>query len=173
MDKLDRRFLGSFKAETSEHLQALNKGLLELEQEPDATAVLESLLREIHTIKGSAAMIEFDSISDIAHSIEDVLIEIKDRRVEVGAVSSVLFDSLDAIETLLDAEIQGAEPKIKSADLVSRLEEAQNAEPSGSADTPKQIGGLNQFDAVEFTLNHSPSAARVNNHQRNVMPTPG
>jgi two-component system chemotaxis sensor kinase CheA len=138
VDQLDRRFLGSFKAETGEHIQALNKGLLELEEDPGAVAVLESLLREIHTIKGSAGMIEFDSICDIAHGIEDVLIEIKDGKLEFGAVSGVLFNSLDAIEIILEAEIQGDEPEVKSADVLAQLEMAQKAQNLDPDNIPDQ-----------------------------------
>lgn len=138
MAQLDRRYLGSFKAETREHIQALNKGLLELEENPGAAGVLESLLREIHTIKGSASMIEFDAVNDIAHGIEDVLIEIKDGRLEVGAVSGVLFNSLDAIEIILDAEIQGIEPEVKSADVLTRLESIRKAQSSAPNDNPSR-----------------------------------
>lgn len=50
------KFVNQFKEETLEHLQNLNSGLLKLEKSPNDKPLLEEMMREAHTIKGSSTM---------------------------------------------------------------------------------------------------------------------
>jgi len=45
------QYLEIFIDETKEHLQSLNQSLLELEQNPDDTSVLNEIFRVAHTLK--------------------------------------------------------------------------------------------------------------------------
>ena len=56
-----------FLIEAGEHIQSLNKGLLSLEKNPADSAMIDELFRAAHTLKGSAAMMGFQGISDVAH----------------------------------------------------------------------------------------------------------
>ena len=62
-----------FLVEAGEHIQNLNKGLLSLEKDPNNTAIIDELFRAAHTLKGSAAMMGFQGVSDVAHKSEDML----------------------------------------------------------------------------------------------------
>jgi len=62
-----------FKAESEEHLQQLEQGLLHLEKQPDDKAVLESVFRAAHSLKGAARMLGLSNIEMLAHGLEDVL----------------------------------------------------------------------------------------------------
>jgi len=68
-----RQFIARYKAETQEHVQKINDRLLQLEKRPGDQSLLEILMREAHTIKGSSAMIGYKRIADIAHVMEDGL----------------------------------------------------------------------------------------------------
>jgi len=61
------KYLDIFLKEAEEHLTALQKGLLILEKEPDDAALIHALLRNAHTLKGSARMVGLEGISAIAH----------------------------------------------------------------------------------------------------------
>ena len=67
------KFITQFKSETREHIQKLNEGLLKLEKDAQNKILLEVMMREAHTIKGSAAMMGYKRISDIAHCMESGL----------------------------------------------------------------------------------------------------
>src|SRR4030067_122425 len=56
-----------FLVEAGEHIQNLNAGLLALEKDPVNRATIDELFRAAHTLKGSAAMMGFQGVSDAAH----------------------------------------------------------------------------------------------------------
>ena len=61
-----------FIHETEEMLEDLDNILLESERARSITEEnINTIFRITHTIKGSAAMMNFNSISSLAHSVED------------------------------------------------------------------------------------------------------
>jgi len=93
-----------FLIEAGEHLQNLNKGLLSLEKSPSDSALIDELFRAAHTLKGSAAMMEFQGVSDVAHTAEDMLDKFRSGTVPIGKETlNFLFDSVDAIKLMVDA----------------------------------------------------------------------
>ena len=104
-------FLSLFTKEAEGHIQELNKGLLELENDPKNRAALEEVRRRAHTLKGSAKMMGFAEISDAAHAMEDLLESV---RMELSELDKSIFDrlfhGLDTISALLqgDQESEGA-----------------------------------------------------------------
>ena len=100
------KFIGQFKEETKDHLQKLNSGLLKLEKHPNNKAILEEMMREAHTIKGSSTMMGYKRISDIAHEMESGLEKAsKGELVLEKAHFDVLFKSVDSIGPLLEDKI--------------------------------------------------------------------
>ena len=92
------KFIAQYKAETEEHVQKLNDGLLKLEKRPGDQSLLETLMREAHTIKGSSAMMGYKRIADIAHVMEDGLEKALEGKVKLEkAHFDVLFKCADAI----------------------------------------------------------------------------
>src|SRR5210317_1388961 len=97
------KFINAFKAETKEHLERLNDGILALEKNPQNTELLEMLMKEAHTVKGSATMMGFKLIADIAHKIEDGFESSPNTDIHMGQDDyDLLFECLDTIESLLE-----------------------------------------------------------------------
>jgi two-component system chemotaxis sensor kinase CheA len=69
----DEELRALFRAESEEHLQLLDQGLLRLEKEPDHKGTLEEVFREAHSLKGAARMLGLSNIEMVAHRLEDVL----------------------------------------------------------------------------------------------------
>ena len=92
-----------FLIEAGEHLQNLNRGLLALEKDPSDAAMIDELFRAAHTLKGSAAMMGFQGISDVSHRAEDMLSMYRAGNITITkATLNFLFDSVDAIKLLVD-----------------------------------------------------------------------
>ncbi len=53
------QFKDEFIKEVSDTLEAMEKELLELEKHPEDMELLNSIFRDAHTIKGSAAFLNF------------------------------------------------------------------------------------------------------------------
>jgi two-component system chemotaxis sensor kinase CheA len=129
--KFDRSlFIGKFSAEAEEHLQKLNDGVLQLERgETDADLIAE-ILRAAHTLKGSARMMGFKDINQVAHKLEDLFLEIKEGRVQATeAMCDLIFQALDTMDTCRRAIVDGREDEIEVQEVVDLLERAAQGEP--------------------------------------------
>ncbi len=77
MDKQEK-YIRIFQEEAEEHLTSLSLGLLELEQCSDDAELIHELLRNAHTLKGSAKMLGLGHIGDVAHVMEDIFKAVED-----------------------------------------------------------------------------------------------
>ena len=135
------KFINQFKEETREHIQNLNEGLLKLEKNTGDRALLETMMREAHSIKGSAMMMGYKRISDIAHGMEDGL----QKALEAGLILEnrhfdSLFKAVDAILPLLEDKITWESKGVASpfADkLCSELKSAFSQE-TGKEERPEK-----------------------------------
>lgn len=92
-----------FLIEAGEHIQNLNKGLLSLEKDPKDSSMIDELFRAAHTLKGSAAMMGFPGISDVAHKSEDMLSQFRSGSIPICKDTlNFLFDSVDAVKLMVD-----------------------------------------------------------------------
>ena len=79
-EELDE-ILNIFQQESGEILQSMDKNLLALEKKPSSVEIAMHLFREAHSLKGSARMLGFNNIQNIAHKIEDILGLIKEGKL--------------------------------------------------------------------------------------------
>jgi chemosensory pili system protein ChpA (sensor histidine kinase/response regulator) len=94
-----------FIPEAAEHLDVMSGALSALEATTGAAADEEvaTLFRAIHTLKGAAYTVGCAPIGDVAHRVEDILDEMRERGREFGpAVVEALLDSVDTLRLLLD-----------------------------------------------------------------------
>jgi two-component system chemotaxis sensor kinase CheA len=108
MEDKKSKYLRIFRTEAEEHLSAINRGLVEVEQGKASVETIHSVLRASHTLKGSARMLGLEDIGAIGHKMEDIM-----KAVESGELApdpevvDRLLEGADAISRLLE-EDQGA-----------------------------------------------------------------
>jgi len=88
-----------FLEEAQEYLRTLESQLLGLAQAIDAEKVNEAL-RAAHSIKGGAGLMGFDTLSNLAHRLEDGLKVLKVQRhsLEVdGSLEQLLLQCVDGL----------------------------------------------------------------------------
>jgi two-component system, chemotaxis family, sensor kinase CheA len=111
-----------FRIESSEHLQAIEDGLLKIERNPDNLPLLEELFREAHSLKGASRMLELYDIERIFHRFEDIL-----GKARTGAqrLASDTIDgmckSLDAIRKLVDEAVNGGIADVDVSEVLASL----------------------------------------------------
>ncbi|HEY9598640.1 MAG TPA: Hpt domain-containing protein [Cyanophyceae cyanobacterium] len=145
-----QRILGYFIEEAKEHLDTLEKGLLNLHSVVKEPERVNEMFRAAHSIKGGAAMLGFSSIQKTAHRLEDSFKVLKENDINVDRKLETLFlqgyDTLkDLIEQLqgpfglreedADKTVKAAEPNFaKLQEYLNRLvgsdAEAATAAPS-------------------------------------------
>lgn len=130
-------FYGQFRDEAWENLNILEQGLTALEARPDDTALLDRMLRAVHTTKGSAKIMGFAEINSLAHEIEEVLSAIRKGSTAMTAeAGSLLLQAGQAIRTLALNRIEGLHEPVEVAPLVAGMKRLLGAEEAAPEAAP-------------------------------------
>ncbi len=114
------KFLDQFYMEANERITRIHTNMAQLEHAPHSKAVLLSIQRDMHTIKGSARMVGLKEISEIAHILEDVFLMAGNGRIQVNEeVQQIIYRGIDGISELL----QQAQNKTPFSDTTPLQEE--------------------------------------------------
>src|SRR5579883_479659 len=101
--------LDSFLDEVGSYLPEIEGNLDRLEEAPEDSEALEEAYRRAHTIGGSASMMDFPGLSQVAHAMEDVLGDALDEVLRLdGSAIALLRRSLERARKLLEAIKAGA-----------------------------------------------------------------
>ena len=80
---MDDELLEDFLVEAGEILEQLNEQLVELENRPDDTDLLNAVFRGFHTIKGGAGFLTIDPMVAICHRTEDVFNMLRNGEISI------------------------------------------------------------------------------------------
>ena len=99
--------LNIYKAESEEIIQELNDGFLALEKDPKDKTPLKKLFQLAHSLKGASRMINFKSVQDISHKLEDILSYWKKDDVIINVDSfQVIYEVCDYLTELVDKSVK-------------------------------------------------------------------
>src|SRR5687768_6852677 len=103
--------MSTFVEEVAEHVRNFNRDLLALEGgHGDSAALLQSLFRTAHNMKGAARAVDVTSIETACHDMEDILARARDGEKPLDREAfRVLFAAADAIEETGN-RLRGREP---------------------------------------------------------------
>ncbi len=102
--------------ETRELLGELERGLLDLENDPADMERVDACFRAMHTIKGGGGMFGFEEISRFTHDVETLLDRVRSGQLPVTKeLLSLTLAAKDHILALLEAPAGKADPETKAA----------------------------------------------------------
>lgn len=107
---LDEDILQDFLVEAGEILELLQEQLVELENNPDDSNLLNAIFRGFHTVKGGAGFLSLTELVDACHGAENVfdILRTGKRRV-TSELMDVILQSLDAINEMF-SNVQNRQP---------------------------------------------------------------
>ncbi len=160
-------FKDIFLAEAQEHVETLNTGLLTLEREPQNEQALAETFRAAHSLKGAAATMGYEEITQLAHALEDRLDALrrgKDRFT--SELADLLFQAVDVLNRLLDdiatntpshMNVEEWVQKLKHADVSSPLtpppsEKNSTSEPETPRDPERDTQSATYYTALPQTI---------------------
>lgn len=119
----DQEVLREFLVESHENLSRLDQEIVELEKHPKDAALLSSIFRTIHTIKGTCGFLAFSILESITHQAESLLSQLRDGERELSAsLVSLILETVDATRKVLASiEASGEEGQDHFEDLTERL----------------------------------------------------
>ena len=114
--------LEDFIAETRETLETLASQLVQWERTPQDRALIDSVFRFVHTVKGSCGFLDLPRLLRLSHAAEDLLSGARDGNVKAsaGLVTAVLA-VIDRISTLTNALETGQIVHNNDDDLIDAM----------------------------------------------------
>ncbi len=116
------KFIARFAEEARDHVEALNRGLVELEKNPGDEENINAVFRAAHTIKGSSRMLKLTAITDVAHKLEDALGALREKRIaSTPELAGLLFRCADALAAMIEKLSLGEEISMDNVSLCEDL----------------------------------------------------
>lgn len=143
----DPELIGDFVLESREHLSAIERNLLVLEQNEGETEAVHAIFRSFHTIKGLAGFLELDLIQQVAHEVENVLDRVRQGELSItGGIIDIVLESRDYIGCWLEVLEGGPQTSAPEglrdiSTMLARIPEASSS-VSGARATGDQRAAL-------------------------------
>ena len=133
MAKEDDRAREEFTSEAEELLDTLSRDLVDFEAQGKNVRpeLVNKIFREVHSLKGLAGMLGFSEISDLSHSLEDMLDKLRMGKIEISKdLIDLLYDAVDSLNRLVisinDPSLAGL---VDLTALMSRIQQVVRSQP--------------------------------------------
>ncbi len=111
--------------ETTQNVEQLEQCILDSEKQNSySQATINEIFRNMHTIKGSSAMMMFNNISGLAHSMEDLFYFIREhnpKNVDYDMLSSFILEGVDFIRQELQKISNKQNADGSALELIERI----------------------------------------------------
>ena len=98
----DAELANLFIAEALDHLGTIEAKLLELDERPEDTSLLNDIFRPFHTVKGNASALGIVSVERVAHKVENLLDLARSGRIQVGeAEVDLVLRAVDVLSLMI------------------------------------------------------------------------
>ncbi|MCI8731395.1 MAG: chemotaxis protein CheA [Lachnospiraceae bacterium] len=149
MDNGTDSMLDMYLFETNSLMEQLDELLIEAEKvEEFSTDDVNEIFRIMHTIKGSSAMMEFGSLNQIAHHIEDLFFYIRENGMDAIApelkksLFNLMFKSTDMLRSEIE-KVENNEPLLENVDnivgeinsFLNKISDAEDTSPASQPET--------------------------------------
>ncbi|HEY6295222.1 MAG TPA: Hpt domain-containing protein, partial [Streptosporangiaceae bacterium] len=104
MSEPDAELIEAFHEEVARRLDEMEAALLAIESGNQGPGTIDSLFRNVHTIKGTAGMFGLEDVTAVAHAVEDILAIVRQR----GTFAPNLLDPLLQATSVVRARVNGA-----------------------------------------------------------------
>jgi two-component system chemotaxis sensor kinase CheA len=167
--EMDEDILQDFLIEAGEILEQLSEQLVELENDPENSDLLNAIFRGFHTVKGGAGFLNVHALVDTCHGAENVFDTLRNHQRKVTSeLMDVILQALDTINAQF-AQLQARdEPEAASDELLQalhKLSEPETEDESAAdesvaeappepeqpaAEQPSSDGGIDEIQDDEF-----------------------
>ncbi|HEY8155956.1 MAG TPA: Hpt domain-containing protein [Myxococcota bacterium] len=132
------KYRAVFVEEATEHLAEISRALLELEKDPSSSDAIDLIFRMAHSIKGMAGSLEYPTVTELAHRLEDRMQAIRGAgRLPGGDELSLLFRGLSGLEKMVAIVRDTAQAPPAQPELVLALSAPLPAAASEAASKKK------------------------------------
>jgi len=165
--EVDEEILQDFLVEAGEILELLSEQLVELENNPNDTELLNAIFRGFHTVKGGAGFLSLTELVQTCHGAENVFDCLRQNNRSVNAeLMDTILAALDVINEQFDAVKSGdavnpASPEIlqqlhklsrpaSEDEVIAPVEEVKKAPVQSPAVATKADSSIDEISEDEF-----------------------
>lgn len=164
-----RELMTVFCGEAEERLTTIDQRLLAIEQSADTTAradLLADLMRELHTLKGSAGAVNLPDVSRLAHALETHFGELMHPGAQLPAIVDRGYRGLDVMRALIELGSRGERSDSDVDAAIAALRGTVHAPPTeASNDAAAQVahvqGVVGAASALGAPVDETPAAANA------------
>lgn len=148
-DTPNESFIDMYIFETTQNIEQIELAILSSEESQSYTPeVINEIFRVMHTIKGSSAMMSFNHLSTLAHSIEDLFFFIRENdvtHIKPADVNDLVLDGVDFIKVELEKLKNGDEMDGNAEVLIEEIRNfLESLKKSNSGAVNKIEGSSNE-----------------------------
>ena len=167
----------SFVVEATEIYDGLEGDLLQLEKTPKDEELVDSVFRDVHTVKGTAGFLDLEQLSALAHRFEEVLDAMREQEVDFDpAMTDVMLCAFDHMKVLtqqvVDRELETLElePLLDALEAINAgtFEAADVSLPDPDGEAPEDAG-----DDAPVGTNEPTDAPELDNAGEATVPDTG
>jgi len=165
---VDEEILQDFLVEATELLDQLNEQLVDLENSPDDSNLLNTIFRGFHTVKGGAGFLGVNPLVQVCHRAENVFDKIRNKDVAYDAeVADVILRAFDQVSRIVAElndgirEFDDIDPQLLSeldaifkgqamSAVAEEVEEVLVSEPVVSLQLPEGVDPDGEISDDEF-----------------------
>lgn len=137
---VDQEILEDFLVEAGEILEQLSEQLVDLEQRPDDSDLLNAIFRGFHTVKGGAGFLQLDPMVDCCHKAENLFDMLRNGEIKVSPeLMDVVLQALDTVNVMFDAVRAGLEPENADPQLIGALTAFTDGTAPVAEETPAPV----------------------------------
>lgn len=143
-----------FCIELETQCTVLNNGLVDLEQRPNDSALFETLMRAVHSIKGAARIMSLNPIVRLAHTMEDCFEASRNNRVEIKVEEiDRLLEGVDLLFRLSKISLNEVNSwMIEQQPVIEAIIQRIVSAPFQSASLESQKGKKGQAEPAQAVL---------------------
>ncbi len=111
-----------YVSEANSYLEQISELILRLEHAPDDQEAIAALFRSTHSLKGMSSTMDFESLTTLAHRMEDLMDRVRAATVAVdGGIADLLLAGTDAMSEMVADVAAGRSPERDIAELAEKL----------------------------------------------------
>ncbi|MEP1447792.1 MAG: chemotaxis protein CheA [Paraglaciecola sp.] len=140
---VDEEILADFLVEAGEILELLQEQLVDLENNPEDTDLLNAIFRGYHTVKGGAGFLSLTELVDICHGAENIFDVMRNgQRTLTPELMDVILQATDEVVQMFDL-VKAGEPLVAAEksliDTLTRLSKPESADEAATSVNPEPI----------------------------------
>lgn len=129
-----------FLEESEDQIEELNSNLVKLEKDHENPEIINDIFRAAHSLKSSSAFVGLYNLSDLAHTMENLLQKIREGSLEINVkLVNLLFECFDLIKQVIEGVANGVKVETPFTDMIQKLQDYEvSVSGSGSGTAAKE-----------------------------------